>query len=289
MTTVDSGLLNSFRSRLEPSLSEVLSDLDCSRFLVARGLNVDKAVVMVVSWWEWRNAELPGSKSGVTPANILIATANDNLLTHPSRALLPHALHGEDREGRPIYWEKTGQISSNFNAIKEVWTVDDLIQMHIRSMELTVLRCELASKKYGRPITKSVVVLDLTSINMMPDLQAISYSRRQITLDQSFYPETLHRFFIINAPWFFTAIFALISPFMDAITKDKIRILGSDFLPTLLECIDISEIPVELGGQMVDTPFTGTFIDRYGCSDEQVAEKVASMTIRDDSKLEELS
>ena len=156
-------------------------------------------------------------------------------------------------------------------------------------MEMTTLRCEYASKKYGRPVTKSVVVLDLTNINMMPDLQAISYSRRQITLDQNFYPETLHRFFIINAPWFFTAIFALISPFMDARTKEKIHILGTDFLPALLECIDISEIPVELGGEMVDTPFTGTFIDRYGCSDIQVAEKVALMTSNVGSALEELS
>ena len=132
MGTIDTDLLNSFRAELDTRLSDVLTDADCSRFLVARGLNVDKAVVMVTAWWEWRNAELPGSKSSVTPANILVATDGDNLLTHPKRALLPHALHGEDREGRPIYWEKTGQISANFSAIKEVWSVDDLIQMHIR-------------------------------------------------------------------------------------------------------------------------------------------------------------
>ena len=132
MSIVSAELISSFRSKLDDILSDALTDIDCSRFLVARSSDVDKAVTMVTAWWEWRNAELPGSKSGVTPANILVATANDNLLTHPSRHLLPHALHGEDREGRPIYWEKTGTISANFNAIKSVWTVDDLIQMHIR-------------------------------------------------------------------------------------------------------------------------------------------------------------
>jgi hypothetical protein len=58
------------------------------------------------------------------------------------------------------------------------------------------LRLEFASKKYGRPVTKSICVLDLTDINMTPDFQAISYSRRQLQIDQNFYPERLHKFYM---------------------------------------------------------------------------------------------
>ena len=51
MGTIDTDLLNSFRAELDTRLSDVLTDADCSRFLVARGLNVDKAVVMVKALW----------------------------------------------------------------------------------------------------------------------------------------------------------------------------------------------------------------------------------------------
>ena len=57
--------------------------------------------------------------------------------------------------------------------------------------------------------------------------------RRTIEIDQLYYPERLQYFFMVNAPWFFTAIFAIIKPWLDKVTADKFKILGSDYLPTL--------------------------------------------------------
>jgi hypothetical protein len=215
------------RSRLDEPISKGMSDMDCVRFIRARSGDLTKAKDMIDKWWAWKHSELPGSQSGITPANILRTTKDTHLLLSPQKMLLPHLLHGEDRHGRPIYWERTGKISANYSEVKKQWSVDDLIQMHVRSQEIQELRLEHASRVYGRPVTKSIVVLDLTDINMTPDFQAISYSRRQLQTDQNFYPERLHRFFIINAPWFFTAIFALVSPFMDSVTRAKIQILGT--------------------------------------------------------------
>ena len=67
--------------------------------------------------------------------------------------------------------------------------------------------------------------------------------------DEAFYPERLQFFVMINAPWFFTGIWALIKPFLHAVTAKKFIIVGSDYLPTLRKHIDDSQIPVELGGE----------------------------------------
>ena len=41
----------------------------------------------------------------------------------------------------------------------------------------------------------------------------------------------------------------MIKPWLDPVTVAKIHIVGEDYLPTLLEYIDISQIPEEFGGK----------------------------------------
>ena len=55
--------------------------------------------------------------------------------------------------------------------------------------------------------------------------------------------------FIINAPWIFQPLWAMIKPWLDPVTKAKFHVLGSNFLPKLLEYIDEDQIPSSLGGK----------------------------------------
>jgi hypothetical protein len=73
---------------------------------------------------------------------------------------------------------------------------------------------------------------------------------------------------------FFTAIWALIKPWIDPVTSDKIQILGSDFLPTLREHIEDSQIPPELGGSAEGFYWTAPAPEEYGGSYEQMAAKL---------------
>jgi hypothetical protein len=53
---------------------------------------------------------------------------------------------------------------------------------------------------------------------------------------------------------------------------------GKDsYLPALLEVMDITEIPAELGGELQDAPWCGPFLDKYGSSEAQINAKVAEM------------
>merc|ERR1711971_947900 len=54
--------------------------------------------------------------------------------------------------------------------------------------------------------------------------------------------------FIVNAPWPFRFSWNIISKFIDPVTVKKIHILGSDYLKTMKEYIDLDKIPKEYGG-----------------------------------------
>jgi CRAL/TRIO domain len=68
---------------------------------------------------------------------------------------------------------------------------------------------------------------------------------------------------------YFTGIYAIIRPWIDPDTAAKFNIIGPDFLPALLEEIDISQIPVDLGGTL-ESEWTGPWDDSSYCSQAQI-------------------
>lgn len=67
-------------------------------------------------------------------------------------------------------------------------------------------------------------------------------------LNQNMYPERLGKLFVVNAPIFFTAAWAIIKVWLDRRILDKIHILGSDYKDVLLKHIDHDQLPSFLGG-----------------------------------------
>ena len=63
-----------------------------------------------------------------------------------------------------------------------------------------------------------------------------------ISILQNHYPERLGMIFVINAPFVFTAAWRLIQPLLDERTRNKIEILGSDYLNVVSDHIDPSQI-----------------------------------------------
>lgn len=59
-----------------------------------------------------------------------------------------------------------------------------------------------------------------------------------------------YRFAFILQRRYFTAIYAMVTPFMDPVTRSKFRILGSDYFEELSAAIDESNIPTDYGGKM---------------------------------------
>lgn len=69
---------------------------------------------------------------------------------------------------------------------------------------------------------------------------------------------------------YFNAIYAIFSAFVDKRTSEKFVILGTKYMDTLLEYIDIDQIPVDMGGEAQNVPWGGPFDESTGASDNQV-------------------
>lgn len=170
---------------------------------------------MAQEWFAWRSKPLVENGT-VTPDNILDnpegvsnfkgrATTNTPCCVDPNeeiyRNLMPHSNMCEDRSGRPLYYEQTGAISSKFPEIIKQLTVEQLVVRHVRQQEMMTKRLHHASQKHGRPIEKQVLVFNLENLSYAVDTNAMSTFRQTVVIDEAYYPERLHRFYMINAPW----------------------------------------------------------------------------------------
>ena len=68
------------------------------------------------------------------------------------------------------------------------------------------------------------------------------------SLNQDYYPERLYKIFIVNAPVFFSAAWAIVKIGLDKRVLDKVVVLGSDYKSTLLKHISHDQLPSFLGG-----------------------------------------
>lgn len=147
-------------------------------------------------------------------------------------------------------------------------------------MEILTARCEYASKKFNVHSAASVTVSDMGGVSVSLDMDCIWYMQQLLAIDQAYYPEILHKFIIINSPWYFPALYNMFKPFIDARTRDKVIILGTDYLPTLEKYIDRSVIPVEYGGDCPEIKWDAIYDPESGASVAQLDEFFSPRTYR---------
>lgn len=263
-------VLEEFRYRVGEEASRDLSDDSIRRFLGARGGSMLKGTKMARDTNEWKHTLMPPMRPRGLRFSPNIILANPDLLAnHPAVSWVPATHHGFDKEGAPVYWERTGYVQCNWSKVKKHFTVDELVQYHILSMQANELRFAHASKKFGKTITQAVTVFDMRHLTMALDPDSIIYIKTILGTDQGNYPERLKNLFLINAPWYIHLLYKIFLPFIDARTAAKFIILDTDYLPTLTKYVDISNIPEEMGGE-AKVMWSGNFIDDSGVSDDQI-------------------
>lgn len=62
------------------------------------------------------------------------------------------------------------------------------------------------------------------------------------------YPEIMGQTFIVNAPFLFAGVWAIVKSFIDEKTRKKIQIKGGSYQKDLLEIVDAENLPDFLGG-----------------------------------------
>ncbi|KAF5363520.1 hypothetical protein D9756_000979 [Leucocoprinus leucothites] len=216
---------------------ERMDDATLLRFLRARKFDVVKAKEMLLNCEQWRK------DFGVDE----IVKNFDFKEKDQVNQYYPQYYHKTDIDGRPIYIEQLGNI--DVKALYSITTQERLKQRLVHEYEKFLSsRLPACSKSIGHPVETSCTILDLSGVSLKAFYKVSDYVMAAASIGQDRYPETMGKFYIINAPWTFTTVWMVIKPWLDEVTVNKIKILGSNYQSELLQQIGKENLPKEFGG-----------------------------------------
>ncbi|KII96177.1 hypothetical protein PLICRDRAFT_49072 [Plicaturopsis crispa FD-325 SS-3] len=212
-------------------------DATLLRFLRARKFDVPKAKAMLLAAEQWRK------DFGVDE----IVKSFDFKEKAQVDKYYPQYYHKMDKEGRPIYIEQLGKL--DIKALYGLTTQERLLQRLVLEYERFLTdRLPACSKTVGHPVETSCTILDLYNVSLSNFYRVKDYVMQASSVGQDRYPECMGKFYIINAPWAFSAVWSVIKPWLDEVTVSKIDILGSGYKEKLLQQISPENLPKEFGG-----------------------------------------
>jgi hypothetical protein len=161
------------------------------------------------------------------------------------KSSLPFSLRLQD--GRPVYIEQLGKL--DFKALYAVTTQERLLHRLISEYERSIAnRMPASSRAVGHPVETFCTILDLQGVTLSNFYRVKDYVMAAARIGQDRYPEIMGRFYIINAPWAFTAVWSMIKGWLDEVTVNKIDILNTAYRDKLLAQIPVENLPKEFGG-----------------------------------------
>ncbi|KAI8979617.1 CRAL-TRIO domain-containing protein [Mycotypha africana] len=157
--------------------------------------------------------------------------------------------HKFDKEGHPILIDRTGYHDAKH--LGSHVTSEEITNYQVAANEfLNRVIMPEATEKAGQSIHSETIIFDCTHMSLRQFHMSAMYHLKAIAdIVQHYYPETLHRLFVVNAPSAFVVMFKVIRPWLNPRTLEKIHVLGSDYQSVLLKYIDPENLPEFLGGQ----------------------------------------
>ncbi|KAI8638790.1 CRAL-TRIO domain-containing protein [Parasitella parasitica] len=148
---------------------------------------------------------------------------------------------GFDKAGRPLWIMKPRNENSK-DSDRQVKHIVFCLERGIRLMPENVEKISIV-----------VDFKDSTSSNNA----SIGTCKKFLDILGNHYPERLGVAFLVNSPWFFLTTFKVIGPFMDPVTRNKIKFINSDDNTkstnndqiNIDDYIPLKQMEVSLGGQ----------------------------------------
>jgi len=196
------------------------------RYLRARQFNVDKAAAMLLATIAWRRATRPD----------LLTTASVQAVYELGTVFLA----GRDRHRRPVVYMRPGARNPHKPELR--------VQFMVWIMEMSI-----ATTAETEGVEKITWVLDFSTFGERAnDAESRETSKATLDILQNHYPERLGCAVLVNPPWYFRMLYMVISPFIDRVTREKVRIVSGDAAAVtagLTELIAPEELLVAFGGQ----------------------------------------
>ncbi|KAI0315350.1 CRAL-TRIO domain-containing protein [Amylostereum chailletii] len=214
-----------------------MDDATLLRFLRARKFDVAKAKEMLLACEQWRK------DFGVDD----IMKNFDFKEKAEVDKYYPQFYHKTDKDGRPIYIEVVGKL--DIKALYAITTPERQLQRLVYEYERSIHeRLPAASRLVGHPVETFCTILDLYNVSLTNFWRVKDYVSAAAAIGQDRYPEVMGKFYIINAPFGFSAVWGAIKPWLDPVTVDKIDVLGGGYKDKLLAQIPKEHLPKEFGG-----------------------------------------
>lgn len=133
--------------------------------------------------------------------------------------------------------------------LRKITTEERMLKYYVLETErFHSVRLPACSLQSDRPVETICTILDLRDVRLRIFWDIKSYVQQTSMIGQDYYPESLGRLYMINAPWMFTTIWTVIKAWLDPVTVKKIMIVNGDGRKELLEQIPAENLPKDLGG-----------------------------------------
>ncbi|KAJ7154331.1 CRAL/TRIO domain-containing protein [Mycena crocata] len=186
------------------------------RYMRAAKWQMDDAKKRIKLTLEWRREYKPDL---IRPEEVRIESETGKII-----------INGFDNEGRPILYVRPGRENTETSP---------------RQVRHLVWCLERAKDLMPPGQESLVIIVDYKSTTLRTN-PSIAVARKVLTILQHHYAETLGRALVVNLPTLLSFFYKGISPFLDPVTRDKMR-----FNPNLLELVDASQLDSNFGGDFV--------------------------------------
>jgi hypothetical protein len=183
------------------------------RYMRATKWNLSEAEKRLKATLEWRREYKPDL---IPPDEVKIESETGKIV-----------INGFDNDGRPIIYMRPGRENT---------------QTSPRQLRYLVWCLERAKDLMPPGQESLVIFVDYKSTTLRTN-PSISVAGKVLNILQQHYVETLGRAIIVNLPILLTFFYKGISPFLDPVTRDKMR-----FNPNLSELIPRSQLDANFGG-----------------------------------------
>lgn len=233
LSTYEKRKFDKFRELLTPDFDH-LTDYTLYRFLKQNTMYTTPAEKQIRAYVAWRQQKQLDQLPIPVPSKQ--AVQGD---------ITPHAYHGHDKEGRPVYVEKTGKIDCYRLVDESVLSTQEYLDGHVWGIEHLMQLCFEQSKVLGRRVETFTTVIDMEGLSLNHRV-ALPRLNQAMSLDSQYYPYFVGKLYILHTPFLAPLVYSAVSPFVPKEVRDRMYVLKNN--DALREYIDTEQLPVELGG-----------------------------------------
>ncbi|CAH3196634.1 unnamed protein product, partial [Porites evermanni] len=166
----------------------------------------------------------------------------------------PGSYFGYDREGAPVFIDPVGEI--DFRGLLSSVSKEEIVKFKAYLGEYGMSLARQRAAKLGVRNEQVVMLMDMEGLGLKhlwkPGITKSFFFQQVTAFYEDNFPEVMKNILVVKAPKLFPIAYSLVKPFLNEVTRNKVKIFGGDWKSELLEYIDEDNLPEYYGGKCRD-------------------------------------